>query len=301
MQNDEPKSAMDATPTLVAPHPFDDSDGDLILRTSDKVDFHVHRAILRLSSSVFASMLSFPQPPSQADGLSNNVIDVSDDSKVLYQVLSWIDPRGTLRLGDLDEVAAILTCAEKYDLETVKNRLMEFGYAGRESLKQNPIALFALGQRFRHQDMADFGAKGSLQIAIMDWPDTPLLDRITGRDYQALVHYYLHCQKAAKSVVKDWLQWSSSRDCIWRTPWSLHHCTFRTYEGVNYPEWWIQYLEAIGRALWETPSPHVTSTIDIISVTAPASLCGKCKPKYVADLQSFNDLLVERLDVMLPK
>ena len=100
------------------------------------------------------------------------------------------------------------------------------------------------------------------------------------------------------SVLKDWniwTQWSGTWDYIWK---SLHNreCSRENYEGTNYPEWWVHYLEAIGRALWETPSPCVVFWIDIISVTAPAYLCGKCRPKNVSDVQSFNDLLVKRLD-----
>jgi len=295
-----------ATSTRVAPAPFDDPDGDLILCASDGVEFRVHQAVLRLSSSVFAAMISLPQPPSKVDNNRDlqpvdNVIDVSDDSKVLYQLLSWVDPRGTLQLHDLQDATAILMCAEKYDMLTVKSRVMEFGYAGRESFKENPIALFALAKRFGHQDMADFAARESLRIAIGNWPDSPLLDLITGRDHQALVRYYFHCQRVGKSVVKDWIQWSGTRDYIWKATWSLHNCTFKSFEGTNYPEWWVHYLEAIGRALWETPSPHILFLIEIISITAPATLCGKCRSKYVSDVQSFNDLLAKRLDEMLPK
>ena len=304
MSDHQATETVSATPIRVASSPFDDPDGDLILRTSDKVDFRVHGAVLRLSSSVFAAMISLPQPPSRVDDKvqpADNVIDVTDDSTVLYQLLSWVDPRGTLQLRDLQDAAAILTCAEKYDMLMVKRRVMEFGYSGRESLKENPIALFALARRFGHLEMADFAAKESLRIAIMDWPDSPLLDLITARDHQALVRYYFHCQRVAKSVLKDWIQWSGTRDYIWKATWSLHHCTFKNYEGNNYPEWWVHYLEAIGRALWETPSPHVVFLIDIISVTAPACVCGKCRPKYVSDVQSFNELLVKRLDETLPK
>jgi len=284
---------------------FDDPDGDLILRTADGVDFHVHQTVLQLSSSFFATMFSLPQAPSQVDGdkfqPADNVVCVSDDSKVLYRLLSWADPRGALELRDLQDAAEILTCAEKYGMLMVKRRMMEFGYGGRESLKENPIALFALARRFGHPEMADFAAEESLRIAVVDWPDSTLLDLITARDYQALVRYYFYCQRAAKSVLKDWVQWSGTRDYVWKATWSLHNCSFKNYEGTNYPEWWVHYLEAIGRALWETPSPRVVLLIDIISVTAPACLCGKCRPKYVSDVQSFNDLLAKRLGETLPK
>ncbi|KAM6493131.1 hypothetical protein JOM56_011265 [Amanita muscaria] len=154
----------------VAPPPFDDRSADLILRCSDNVDFHVHRSILQLSSPVFASMFSLPQPAQAVD----NVIEVSDDSKMFYRLLSWMDPRGHLYLSDLEDAAAVLMLAEKYDLQTVNTRLLAFVYAGREGLKRNPNELFALGTRFRHEDLADFAARELLRFPVTKWLDSPL-------------------------------------------------------------------------------------------------------------------------------
>ncbi|KAF8273062.1 hypothetical protein EI94DRAFT_1564704 [Lactarius quietus] len=42
--------------------PFDDADADIILRSSDQVDFHVYRVLLSKSSPFFKSIFSLPQP-----------------------------------------------------------------------------------------------------------------------------------------------------------------------------------------------------------------------------------------------
>ncbi|KIL69210.1 hypothetical protein M378DRAFT_70206 [Amanita muscaria Koide BX008] len=292
---------------LTAPPPFDDRSADLILRCSDNVDFYVHRSILQLSSPVFASMFSLPQP-AQADEKQpvDNVIEVSDDSRVFYRLLSWMDPRGHLYLSDLEDAAAVLMLAEKYDLETVKSRLLAFVFAGREGLKRNPNELFALGTRFHHEELADFAARELLRFPVTKWLDSPLLTLITGRDQQALMHYFFHCQQVAKSQVKDWLQWVGPdlEDLVWKgiqIGWNHNHCTFKQFEGRNYPEWWILYQDAISRALWETPSADVLNAIENFAITAPAAYCSKCKPKYVSDLQTFNNLLADRLDTMIPR
>ena len=297
--------AVGAANPKTAPAPFDDLNADLVLRSVDKVDFYVYRSVLQLSSSVFASMLSFPQPPSQeisgCSAAAHNVVDLPDDSDLLYKLLSWVDPRGALHFSDLQDAADILILAQKYDSETVKGRLLAFVCAGREDYKQNPVALFALGRRFNHKEIADFGAKESLRFPVTERSDTPLLDLITGRDHQALMLYFFHCQRVAKSVVKDWLQWIGTNEFVWRTGWGLHHCSFKPSGGSNYPDWWVQYLDRIARALWETPSLHALSSIEIFSVTTPAASCSKCKTVYVQDLQSFNLKLTERLDMMIPR
>ncbi|KAI0732150.1 hypothetical protein C8Q72DRAFT_753347, partial [Fomitopsis betulina] len=53
-----------------APAPFNRSSADVILRSSDLVDFRVRKGILAEASSVFDDMFGIPQPentPSQGD------------------------------------------------------------------------------------------------------------------------------------------------------------------------------------------------------------------------------------------
>ncbi|KAI0255963.1 hypothetical protein BJV78DRAFT_1113987, partial [Lactifluus subvellereus] len=42
--------------------PFDDADADIILRSSDQVNFHVYKVILSVASPFFKDMFSLPQP-----------------------------------------------------------------------------------------------------------------------------------------------------------------------------------------------------------------------------------------------
>lgn len=46
--------------TIASP-PFDDPEADIILRSSDNVDFHVYKFLLSLVSPVFKSMFALPQ------------------------------------------------------------------------------------------------------------------------------------------------------------------------------------------------------------------------------------------------
>ncbi|KAI9064030.1 hypothetical protein FKP32DRAFT_1531144, partial [Trametes sanguinea] len=45
--------------------PFDQPSADIVIRSSDSVDFHVHTQILAQASPFFATMLSLPQPSHQ--------------------------------------------------------------------------------------------------------------------------------------------------------------------------------------------------------------------------------------------
>ena len=51
-----------------AAFPFDEGDADATLRTSDNVEFGVHRVILSLASPIFKDMFSMPQPQTGGRG-----------------------------------------------------------------------------------------------------------------------------------------------------------------------------------------------------------------------------------------
>ena len=59
------ESDSDSKPKLpsTASYPFDKTNADIILRTSDLVDFHVFSQILIAASPFFEGMFDVPQPP----------------------------------------------------------------------------------------------------------------------------------------------------------------------------------------------------------------------------------------------
>ncbi len=71
---------------------FDVSDADLVIRSSDFVDFQVHKLVLSMASPFFKDLLS----PSQlsdsetVDGL--HVVQLSEDPELLNSLLSMLYP-----------------------------------------------------------------------------------------------------------------------------------------------------------------------------------------------------------------
>ncbi|KAF8992045.1 hypothetical protein BDQ17DRAFT_1460362 [Cyathus striatus] len=71
---------------LRAEEPFDDiQSSDTILRTSDGVNFYIHRIILILGSPFFRDMFSLPQPASI--DTEKPIIDITENSKTLDSLL----------------------------------------------------------------------------------------------------------------------------------------------------------------------------------------------------------------------
>ena len=92
--------------------PFDDDDADIILRSSDQVEFLVYKVILSKASPVFKTMFSLPQP---ATDIARPIVDLAENSKVLAAVLSAIYPHTSVAANplSLDDLIATLDAARK--------------------------------------------------------------------------------------------------------------------------------------------------------------------------------------------
>ena len=78
------------------PKSFNVSDANLIVRSSDLVDFRVHKSVLAMVSPLFQRLLSRPQPldSGSVDGLP--VIKFPEDSELLNSLISLLYPIRTV-------------------------------------------------------------------------------------------------------------------------------------------------------------------------------------------------------------
>jgi hypothetical protein len=78
--------------TADVPKAFKVSDASLIIRSSDLVDFRVHKSVLAMVSPRFQRLLSLPQPvdSESIDGLP--VVKLSESSELLNGLFSLLYP-----------------------------------------------------------------------------------------------------------------------------------------------------------------------------------------------------------------
>jgi hypothetical protein len=71
---------------------LDVSDANFIIRSSNFVDFRVHKSILAMASPIFKDLLSLPQPSDNetVDGLP--VVQLSESSELLSSLISILYP-----------------------------------------------------------------------------------------------------------------------------------------------------------------------------------------------------------------
>ncbi|KAL0564223.1 hypothetical protein V5O48_017826, partial [Marasmius crinis-equi] len=106
-----------ASPSQIAAPPFNDPDADIVLHTSDNMDFRVHSAILSIVSPFFKQMFTLPQPPPPYDG-STEPIQVSEDSLTLDYLLRFIYPGMTApKTSSWGALRSLFEAFLKYQME----------------------------------------------------------------------------------------------------------------------------------------------------------------------------------------
>ncbi|KAH9174307.1 hypothetical protein EDB89DRAFT_2094036, partial [Lactarius sanguifluus] len=98
-------------------------DANIIVRSSDRVNFRVHKSVLAVSSPFFRDLLSLPQPPDDelVDGLP--VIQLSEDADLLNSLVSLLYPISPVIPSSYEKVFALLAVCQKYDMEPVQSNI----------------------------------------------------------------------------------------------------------------------------------------------------------------------------------
>ena len=153
--------------TMPAPsYNFDAHDADLILRAAlqsepDQLkDFHVHKNILSIASTIFRDMFTLPQPPHPPAGDTTiPVIDVTESAEVLEAFLRLIYPIVPPDISSLQLVDDLFRLAEKYMADGVRARLKQI-LVSPSFLKDDPIWVYTLACR------ANLNAEAELAIPL---------------------------------------------------------------------------------------------------------------------------------------
>jgi len=111
--------------------PFDVSDTNLIIRSSDNIDYRVHKTVLALASPFFKNLLSLPWPSDSdiVDGLY--VVPLSENSELLNTLISMLYPVRTVIPNSYEKVLYLLAASQKYEMASVQSFIR--GEVGRKA------------------------------------------------------------------------------------------------------------------------------------------------------------------------
>ena len=199
---------MSSSPELLSPNlakaPFDDPRADLILRSSDGVNFHVIKVILSLASPIFADMFTLPSPPaSQNPNGDPTTVLCSEDAETLDLALRHCYPIRSPDVAKLRDARVLLEFARKYQVDLLEPSLTRFLT---DTIERDPVGVYALAAAYECQDIAAKALRSSLALPIY-LLQSPELQYSSTEQFQVLIHYHILCGKVASSVAvrRKWI------------------------------------------------------------------------------------------------
>ncbi|KAG6370514.1 hypothetical protein JVT61DRAFT_11295 [Boletus reticuloceps] len=167
------------TDSVYAAAPFDHAKADIILRSSDNIDFRVFKLFLSLASPFFETLFDIPQPAEASedqevkDGLA--VVPVIEDSKTVDALLRFCYPctlADDPTLDVLQDALDVLEAARKYSLDSIEKKARQ-AISSPKILEVEPLRCFAIAHRGRLREETLLAAKQTLAHS----PDSRLVSR----------------------------------------------------------------------------------------------------------------------------
>jgi len=292
----------DVEETSTAQAPFDNPDSDIILRSSDGVNFHVFKLILSLASPVFKDMFTLPQ--SQPDASSMHTIPMAESSTTLNSLLLLCYPTPNPTFSSLDDAIAVLEAARKYDMAGTLSCASDVVMA--QFLATEPLQLYALACRFGWKQHARVAASRTLLIKDLVVGDPTSyqfakMRDITGLDYHRLIVYHYECGIAAKQVGESlaWLEPSSNNMQMWKCTRGgncMRSNSNRTIQiaGVGklkVTPWFDEYLVSSGNELYAKPCQStIWTSISYNRAIVKAHECSECRTTVFDSMDRFRTL-----------
>ncbi|KAI0255775.1 hypothetical protein BJV78DRAFT_572608 [Lactifluus subvellereus] len=182
---------MSASKTASAP--FNDTGADLILRTSDNVNFRVFKIILSLASPVFADMIKTSHPAI--------VVTISEDSKALDLVLRHLYPvKSPTSTGvELHDACILAEFARKYRVEGLDFVISRYVT---DAIETDPVGAYAIAVTYGHKGIGARAARSTLKLPVSRL-QSPHLQFTTAELYEALIQYHTACGAAASDVASE--------------------------------------------------------------------------------------------------
>jgi hypothetical protein len=281
--------------------PFNHAKADVILRSSDNVDFRVFKLFLSLASPVFGDMFSMLQGP-EGDELKNGlpVVQMTEGRKTLEMLLlicypmSAVDPPD---LKTLDEVNLVLEVATKYDMERVVKKAREWLVATR-FLDVDPVRVFAVACHHRLREEAKLAAAATTSMPLVNRPYGAELELITGGQLDQLLQYHENSAKEVQKILTDFT-WIEQTSFGW---FQCRFCPITSGLPFKVDRWWSNYMKEVWEA-WRNRSWDEATNCDLIykALKQSGSNCGGEEGRAQRDMEVFRGILKAKIKEVLLK
>jgi hypothetical protein len=287
--------------TTYAKAPFDKANADLILRSSDNVDFHVFKFLLSLASPFFEKMFSLPQPVENGGNRVHDskdtvqVIPMSESSAVAEKLLSFCYPCTDPVLDTLEEAKGVLEAATKYDMEDIRNRIQKMLAAPRFVEDElGHLRVFGIAIQYGLKDAAMAAMCCTRNYPVLGRPYVEELDHISPRTYHQLLDYHWRCYQVATGVTTKFARSGHGWSLFLIPTCSKCTSTFEEHRGTQY---WVDYMERAKDALRDQPCSATVLRSDLVDgALKDANKCRDCCGSAVDKMRKFTIAFAQEID-----
>jgi len=322
-----PDSQRAATPTpkprRVADSPFDSmAVADVILRSSDNVDFYVMKAFLAYSSRFFSTMFTLPQSNNTdekgaQDGIV--VVEMSERSRPLRYMLLFCYPGPSPTINNIYDIMAVVHMVEKYEMDPIEKRAREV-VVHSSAMKDIPLQIIAFAFHHGWKDIGVIAARNILaqppRFAFFKE-----LEYLGGTAFYHLNEFRYECSKA----VLEWILEdfdsntdSTAPDPVWRVSYN-HSDICKAETSFNFfcsdgmprnkrtqgrrTAWWSEYSGKLSSRLCLSPTGiTILNEQELFEeALAAAGHCKQCAPIAYKQLAVYREDLASKIDKIVVK
>jgi hypothetical protein len=185
--------------------PFDRGDSDVTIRSCDRVDFQVHKAMLGIASTAFEDMFTAPGPLPHGQEQVKQVIDLVECSKTLLQLLSAIYPMVPIIPDTLEDALSLLSACQKYQMDFITTRIRALIRARTPPLftAENAFRAYGIASRYQLAEEALWAARLTLERSMNFGTCGEDLRFISGADLFRLFVYRNECTRDTKDRINE--------------------------------------------------------------------------------------------------
>jgi hypothetical protein len=310
-------------------HPFTKPSADVVIKSADGIEFKVHKVILSEASPFFDDMFSLPQnsvKSTSIDGTSADgslpVLDMTEDAHTINYLLHTIYPIADLTLPTLNEAAAVMGAAQKYQIEQALNSAQKQALTFAEHA---PVRVYALACFYKNAEVAQAAARFALRKS-SPGQYVKELDLISATSYHRLLQYQSDARskistffsgfdwvpRAVPSIVNDR---ETSAQIVWDAALipSWLACTACSYardaQGnlIYYNNqqhivqmWWWNYMKAVEAAVQEQgPLGTCATSPSLVAGAVQAAMNSRCicsRKESIEAFFAFTKYLANKID-----
>lgn len=310
-------SISQATKGVAADDTFNASDADLILQSSDGVDFAVHRCLLRWISPFFAGMLTLPQPGDIPN--ARPVINMVENAASLRLLLGFCYPRTLCpepKLEGVLDIKRAAIVARKFECDFILVTVNEA--IKRLALTQSETA-YALAWRFELRDALCVAARASIHHDLFrdrvrdvaEFEDLPAASVVSLSRYHTAAHNSIQELLPANLPI-EWIIASeasppapyaprdpATSECRCQKTWIAIRLKYAPesdggigYTSIDIWSWWWTFVRATVTALRHTKLEEATK-LTVRDALASVSDCPRCRKR--SDLLDIFAVAEQRL------